>query len=142
MKIKCLFYFLSQVLKLLLMKSYIIQLGFRWVLRRGLEARGKAQRLSEWRKTFRITVHFSSNKMYPRSALQIALLEMQLQLALKLHYKVSVADCSPKISGLHFAMLTLMPTIKIQRWEFLADIVYLSPSSMNLPNLKIFFLCD
>ena len=53
------------------------------------------------------------------------LLEMQLQLALKLHFKVSVADCRPKILGLHLAMLTLMPTIKIQRWQFFAYIVYL-----------------
>ena len=68
------------------------------------------------------------------------LLEMQLQLALKLHFKVSVADCSPKILGLHLAMLTLMPTIKIQRWQFFADIVCLSPSSIDLPNLKIIFL--
>ena len=98
MKTTCLFYFVSQVLKLLFIKSYMIQLGFRWVLRRGLEARGK---------TFRITVYFSSNKMHPRSALQIAHLEMQLWLALKLYFKVSVADCSPQISGLHLAMLTL-----------------------------------
>ena len=34
----------------------------RWVLRTGLE-RERAERFSEWRKTFRITVHFSSNKM-------------------------------------------------------------------------------
>ena len=54
----------------------MIQLGFMWVLRRGLEARGIAERLSEWRKTIRITVHFSSNRMQPRSALQIALLKM------------------------------------------------------------------
>ena len=53
----------------------MIQLGFRWVLSGGLEARGKNSEI-EWRKTFRITVHFSSNKMKPRSALQIALLEM------------------------------------------------------------------
>ena len=76
MKITCLFDFVSQVFKLLLMKGYMIQLGFRWILRRGLEGGERAQRLSEWRKTFRITVHFSSNKMQPRSALQIALLEM------------------------------------------------------------------
>ena len=38
----------------------------RWVLRGGLE-RKRAERLSEWRKTFRITVHFSSNKMLVRS---------------------------------------------------------------------------
>ena len=42
MKITCLFYFVSQVLKLLLTKSYTIQLSFSWVLRRGLEARGKS----------------------------------------------------------------------------------------------------
>ena len=33
--------FLSQILKLRLIKSYMIQLGFRWVLKRGLEAREK-----------------------------------------------------------------------------------------------------
>ena len=33
-----------------------------WVLRTALE-RERAETLSEWRKTFRITVHFSSNKM-------------------------------------------------------------------------------
>ena len=38
----------------------------RWVLRTGLE-RERAERFSEWRKTFRITVHFSSNKMLVRS---------------------------------------------------------------------------
>ena len=38
----------------------------RWVLRTGLE-RERAERLSEWRKSFRITVHFSSNKMLVRS---------------------------------------------------------------------------
>ena len=37
-----------------------------WVLRTGLE-REKAERLLEWRKTFR-TVHFSSNKILVRSA--------------------------------------------------------------------------
>ena len=138
MKVTCLFYFVSQVLKLLLIKGYMIQLGFRWVLRRVLEARERARRLSKWRKTFRITVHFSSNIMQPRSTLQIALLEMQLQLALKLHFKVSVADCSPEVSGLHLAMLILMLTIKIQRWQFFADIVYLSLSSINLPHLNFF----
>ena len=76
MKNTCLFYFVSQALKKLLIKSYMIQLGFMWVLRRGLEARGIAERLSEWRKTIRIAVHFSSNRMQPRSALQIALLKM------------------------------------------------------------------
>ena len=73
-KLKCLFYFVSQTLRTLLIKDYIIQLGFRWVLRRRLEARGKSQRLSKRRKTYQITVHFLSNKMQPRSALQIALL--------------------------------------------------------------------
>ena len=38
----------------------------RWVLRGGLE-RERAERLSEWRKTFRITVLFSSNKILLRS---------------------------------------------------------------------------
>ena len=33
--------FLSQILKLLLTKSSMIQLGFGWALKRGLEARGK-----------------------------------------------------------------------------------------------------
>ena len=110
------------------------QAGFKEKLKLG----ERAQRLSEWRKNFRITVHFSSNLMQPRSALQIALLEMQLQLALKLHFKVSIADCSPKILGLHLAMLTLMPIIKIQRWQFFAGILYLSPSLINLPNLNFF----
>ena len=30
-----------------------------------------------------------------------------------LYFKVNVEDCSPQISGLHLAMLTLIPTIKI-----------------------------
>ena len=38
----------------------------RLVLRGELE-RERAERMSEWRKTFRITVHFSSNKMLVRS---------------------------------------------------------------------------
>ena len=38
----------------------------RWVLRGGLE-RKRAERLSEWRKTFRIAVHFSSKTMLLRS---------------------------------------------------------------------------
>ena len=37
-----------------------------WVLRGGLE-RERAKRLSEWRKTFSITVHFSAKKMLLRS---------------------------------------------------------------------------
>ena len=41
MKIKCPFYFVSQVFKLLLIKGYMIQLGFSWVLRRDLQARGE-----------------------------------------------------------------------------------------------------
>ena len=36
----------------------------------------RAERWSEWRKTFRITVNFSSNKMHPRSALRITLPKM------------------------------------------------------------------
>ena len=54
----------------------------RWVLRRQLK-RERAKRLSGWRKTFRITVHFSSYNMQLKSALQIALQKMQLWLALK-----------------------------------------------------------
>ena len=119
-------------------KGYMIvwlQVGFKERVR----SQGKQLKsLSEGRKAFRITVHFSSDKMKSRSALQIVLREMQLQLTLKLYFKVSVADCSPKILGLHLAMLTLMPTIKIQRWQFFADIVYLSPLSINLPNLNFF----
>ena len=42
-----------------------------WVLRRGLEGE-RNERLSEWRKTFRITVHSLSKKNQFRSALQIA----------------------------------------------------------------------
>ena len=45
MKITCLFYFVSQVLKLLLIKGYMIELGFRWVLRRGLKAKGKSSEI-------------------------------------------------------------------------------------------------
>ena len=37
-----------------------------WVLRGGLEREG-AERLSEWRRAFRITVLFSSNEMLLRS---------------------------------------------------------------------------
>ena len=66
---------ISQVLMVILIKSYMIQhLGYKVLETYKLGKR--AERLSEWRKTFRITVNFSSNKMYRRSALQIALLNM------------------------------------------------------------------
>ena len=45
MKNTCLFYFISDVFKVLLIKSYMIQLGFRLVLRRGLKARGKSSEI-------------------------------------------------------------------------------------------------
>ena len=45
MKITCLFYFVSQALKLPLIKNYMIQLGFRWILRKELEARGKSSEI-------------------------------------------------------------------------------------------------
>ena len=41
-----------------------------WILRTGLE-RERVERLSEWRKTFRITAYFSSNKILVRSTEQI-----------------------------------------------------------------------
>ena len=44
-EITCLFCFVSQVLKLLLIKSYMIQLGFRWILRKELEARAKSSEI-------------------------------------------------------------------------------------------------
>ena len=47
----------------------------RLVLRRGLEEE-RTETLSEKRQRFSITVHFSSNKMKFRSALQISLQEM------------------------------------------------------------------
>ena len=37
--------FLSQVLKLLFINSFMMQFGFRWVLRRGLETRGKSSEI-------------------------------------------------------------------------------------------------
>ena len=43
----------------------IYDYGSSWVLRGWLE-REEAERLSEWRRTFRITVLFSSNKMLLR----------------------------------------------------------------------------
>ena len=44
----------------------IYDYGSSWVLRGVLE-REEAERLSEWRRTFRITVLFSSSKMLLRS---------------------------------------------------------------------------
>ena len=42
MKNTRLLYIASQIFKVLLIKSYMLQPGFRWVLRRGLQAREKS----------------------------------------------------------------------------------------------------
>ena len=46
--------------------QFIYDSSSSWVLRGGLEREG-AERLSEWRRSFRTTVLFSSNKMLLRS---------------------------------------------------------------------------
>ena len=110
-----------------------------WVLTRGLE-RERAERSSELRKTFRITIHFSTNKMQLRSAQQASFQKMWLQLALSQssrhqpsHFRFTLinADLKGNYQNLRMAIFFC--------YLFFLLSFYLSSFSVNLYN-KFFFV--
>ena len=75
-------------------------------LRRGLEEE-RTERLLERRKTFRITVHSSSNKLQLSSASQIELQKIQLQVASNFRLAFGNADLKVKCQNLGMAICLL-----------------------------------
>ena len=69
------------------------------------------------------------------SALQIILQRMQLQLTLK-NSILKLVQQTPALK----CQVGLMSAVRAQAWKFFTEIIDLSSLSINLPNLKIFFL--
>ena len=138
MKITCLFYFVSQVLKLLLLKSYIIQLGFRWVLRRE-RVRSQGKELKDClsgKKPLGLQFIF-----YEQNVGQVFLTNLHFFALFIAGTKHSISKFS-RLQAPHFRLpfdnADLNANYQNLRMAIF-DTTYLSSFSINLSNPKILF---